>query len=70
MKRVGAGNERRNRNMSGYETKSTLSQSLLAKGAFLSFVLTEYRRGQKEIGPKCSCIVQPVTVKLSFVFSF
>ena len=45
-------------------------KSFLAKGASLSFVLTEYRREQKEIGPKYVYIVQPVVVVLIFVFSF
>ena len=45
-------------------------KSFLVKGASLSFVLTEYWREQKEIGPKYVYIVQPVVVVLIFVFSF
>ena len=46
-------------------------ESFLAKGASLSFVLTEYwRKQKKEIAPKYVYIVQPVVVVLIFVFSF
>ena len=43
-------------------------KSFLAKGASLSFVLAEYWREQKEIGPKYVCILYSQSCRFDFRF--